>query len=93
MTHVVFRTFGNLCSATKKNQLELDFNGSTVQDFLTALVQEFGEDLQRLLYPGGTLSEFIFILINGKNIDGLAGLETPIKDGDVVSVLPVTAGG
>ena len=93
MTRVIFRTFGNIYSITKQNQLELEFKGSTVNDFLKMLIEKFGPKMEQILYPNGNLSELIVILINGKNLDGLEGLDSKITEGDVVSVLPVTAGG
>ncbi|AGN25808.1 MoaD family protein [Candidatus Methanomassiliicoccus intestinalis] len=93
MTSIVFRTFGNISAITKQNQMNMEFEGCTAEDFLNKLIEKFGEDMKKILFPGGSLSDLIFILINGRNIEGLEGLETKIKDGDTVSVLPMTAGG
>ncbi len=94
MTTVLFRTFGHLTTITRANQLQLEFPGSTVQDFLDALVQRFGEPMRAVLYPrSGELSDLIYILVNGKNIKAIQGRSTLLRDGDVLSVLPVTAGG
>ena len=94
MTKVVFRTFGQLTKFSKDNQLDIDFNGETVQDFLRELQNRMGDGIKPILYPDGkNLSPMIFILINGKNIQQLDGLKTKLNDGDIVSVLPVTAGG
>ena len=93
MTSIVFRTFGNISAITKQNQINMEFEGCTAEDFLSKLIEEFGEDMKKILFPSGSLSDLIFILVNGKNIEGLEGLKTKIKDGDIVSVLPMTAGG
>jgi molybdopterin synthase sulfur carrier subunit len=62
-----------------------------------------GELLERLeaLYPGfkssvldnGQLQRFVNIFLNDEDIRFLQQLETPLKDGDVVSILPALAGG
>jgi molybdopterin synthase sulfur carrier subunit len=93
LTVAVFRTYGHLTAITKAHQLELRFDGATVQDLLDELVRRFGEPMHAILYPQGTLSSLLYVLVNGKNVGLLAGTGTELKDGDIVSVLPVTAGG
>ena len=52
-------------------------------------------------YPGiksqvtedGTLRRFVNIYLNDEDIRYLDQLNTPVKDGDVVSILPALAGG
>ncbi len=53
-----------------------------------------GDGIKPILYPDGkNLSPMIYILLNGKNIQQLQGMGTKLKDGDIVSILPVIAGG
>jgi molybdopterin converting factor small subunit len=33
------------------------------------------------------------VLVNGRNMSHLGGLAAVLRDGDIVSVLPITAGG
>jgi len=40
-----------------------------------------------------TLRDFVNILRNGRNIHFLAGLDTPLDDGDVIALFPPVAGG
>ena len=90
---MLFRTFGPPAAVTGVNQAEIDFDGSTAREFLKELEARYN-GIGGLLHPRGEeLSELIYLLINGKNILGLEGLETVIRDGDTVSLLPVTAGG
>jgi len=90
---VLFRTFGPPAAVTGVNQAEIDFDGSTAREFLKELEARY-DGIGKLLHPRGEeLSELIYLLINGKNILGLEGLETVIRDGDTISLLPVTAGG
>jgi molybdopterin synthase sulfur carrier subunit len=94
LTKVLFRTFGHLTTITKGNQLEVEFSGSTVDEFLRALIDRFGEPMKNVLYPRqGVFSDMLYVLINGKNMVYLDGPRTPVKEGDVISVLPMTAGG
>ena len=90
---MLFRTFGPPAAVTGVNQAEIDFDGSTAREFLEALESRY-DGIGKLLHPRGEeLSELIYLLINGKNILNLDGLETVVRDGDTVSLLPVTAGG
>lgn len=94
VTTVLFRTFGPPARVAKVSQEEIAFRGSDARSFLAELERRYGEGMSRLLHPRGEeLSELIYLLVNGKNILHLDGLDTALKDGDVVSLLPVTAGG
>ena len=41
----------------------------------------------------GSLHRFVNIYLNDEDIRFMQPLETPVKDGDVVSILPALAGG
>ena len=47
----------------------------------------------RLRGDDGTLRRFINIYVNDEDIRFLSGAETPLKDGDQVSIVPAIAGG
>lgn len=63
-------------------------------------VRELLDDIERR-YPGfrdtvmanGEIHRFVNIYLNDEDIRFLAKLDTPLKDGDVISVLPALAGG
>jgi MoaD family protein len=61
-----------------------------------ALLRALGkrhEPLEKRLWEGSRLSSTIIILVNGRSIDFLNGIETPLRPDDVVDVFPVEAGG
>jgi molybdopterin converting factor small subunit len=41
----------------------------------------------------GSLHRFINVYINDEDVRFLKGIDTPLDDGDVVSILPAVAGG
>ena len=47
----------------------------------------------RVMDDGGELRRFVNIYINGDDVRFAEGLETPLKDGDEVSIVPAVAGG
>ena len=47
----------------------------------------------RVLDDNGEVKRFIKVFVNGVDIRTLQGKQTPIKEGDEVSVIPAMAGG
>lgn len=66
--------------------------GSTVGEVLDALYAEFGELRERIADDNG-LRRFVNVYIGGEDIRFLDGLDTPVSDGDEVTILPAVAGG
>ncbi|MBI0583605.1 MAG: MoaD family protein [Methanomassiliicoccus sp.] len=94
MIRVTVRTYGHMSQALKGTSAEIEFDGRTVGDLLAELITRYGAPLQRVLYPrGDTLSDMIYVLVNGKNIAHSGGVGAPLAAGDTVTILPITAGG
>jgi len=51
------------------------------------------EPLDKACFEDGQLRDYVKLLVNGHNIAFLDGLETVLKDGDVIAVFPPVAGG
>ena len=49
--------------------------------------------LRERLVDGSGLRRFVNVYLNDEDVRFLGGLETPVKDGDTVTVLPAVAGG
>ena len=67
--------------------------GGTVGEALEALYAEHGELRGRLSDDGGGLRRFVNVYIGGEDIRFLDGLDTPVSDGDELTILPAVAGG
>ena len=67
--------------------------GATVGEVLESLYAEHGELRERIADDGGGLRRFVNVYIGGEDIRFLDGLETPVKDGDELTILPAVAGG
>ncbi|MGD0364298.1 MAG: ubiquitin-like small modifier protein 1 [Bryobacteraceae bacterium] len=77
--------------AGKQDSVEL--SGSTVGEVLTALTTRH-PDLRKQLYSDeGKLRSFVNVYLNDEDIRYLDKAATPVKDGDVVSIVPSIAGG
>jgi MoaD family protein len=66
--------------------------GATVGEVLDALYSQFGELRSRIAEDGG-LRRFVNVYVGGDDIRFLDGLDTPVSDGDEVTILPAVAGG
>jgi molybdopterin synthase sulfur carrier subunit len=67
-------------------------DGTTVGEVLDSLYERFGELRSRIAEDGG-LRRFVNVYVDGEDIRFLDGLDTPVKDGDEVTILPAVAGG
>ena len=67
-------------------------SGSTVGEVLDSLYERYGELRSRIAEDGG-LRRFVNVYVGGEDIRFLDGLDTPVEDGDEVTILPAVAGG
>ena len=67
-------------------------DGSTVGEVLDSLYDRFEELRSRIAEDGG-LRRFVNVYVGGEDIRFLDGLQTPVSDGDEVTILPAVAGG
>jgi sulfur-carrier protein len=66
---------------------------STIGDVLRGLVSEFPGMSGQLLNEDGTLHRFVNVYVNDDDVRYLDSLQTPVREGDEVSLLPAVAGG
>jgi MoaD family protein len=67
-------------------------SGVTLDELLNNLDAAHG-GLRERLVDGEKLRRFVNVYLNDEDVRFLGGLETPVKDGDTVTVLPAVAGG
>lgn len=68
-------------------------DGSNVAELLENLEANYPGFMGQITGEGGELHRFVNIYLNDEDIRYLGALETPVKDGDVLSILPALAGG
>ncbi len=73
-------------------QAEVEVEGSNVGEALDAVFAAYG-DLRERITEDGTLRRFVNVYVSDEDIRFQQGLETSIKDGDDVTILPAVAGG
>lgn len=70
----------------------VDAKGATLEELIGDL--EFRHPgLKERLVDKGALRRFVNVYLNDEDVRFLGGLETPVADGDTVTVLPAVAGG
>ena len=69
--------------------------GSTVKNLMSWMIEKWGDHLApHLFYPGSDrLLPQIRLLVNGRDIQFLNGVETVLHDGDEFSMLSILTGG
>ena len=75
------------------NRSELVLAGSTVAQVLESLAEECPEAEKALFDGERKLRSFVNVFVDGRNVKELAGLETEVKDGAEVMLIPAIAGG
>jgi molybdopterin synthase sulfur carrier subunit len=67
--------------------------GETVGQVLTDLEQRYPGFQTQVLTDDGALHRFVNIYLNDEDVRFLQKLDTPLHEGDVLSILPALAGG
>ena len=71
-----------------------EISASSLSEAFAKISDVMGEDFRRrVLENDGAPRSLINIYINGKNAKFSSGMDTPLKDGDEVYILPAVAGG
>ncbi len=72
---------------------KIEVRGSTLRDAIDDLEAKYGDVKPRLLDQDGKIHSYINIYHNGKDVRLMKGLETPLEDGDELSIFAVVGGG
>jgi sulfur-carrier protein len=72
---------------------EVAVEGSTVREALKALDSAHAGFAERLFDESGQLRRFVNVFLADEDVRFLQGLDTPVTDGQTVSIVPAVAGG
>ncbi len=73
-------------------QRSVQAEGSTVRELLDDIERRH-PGFKEMVMSDGQLHRFVNIYLNDEDIRFLGQLDTPLKEGDIISVLPALAGG
>jgi molybdopterin converting factor small subunit len=71
---------------------EVEADGGTVRDLLDDLMARFPA-LRERIWEHDEVAEFVNVYVEGEDVRTLDGLETTVRDGATVILLPAMAGG
>ena len=96
--NIHLKLYGVFRTAAKTNELVIEVaeKNPTVKSAITQLVSRKGfEDLRQLLLEEGSSDPRpnALIMVSGREINTLKGLETELNEGDELALLPVAHGG
>ena len=75
------------------NEEVVEVNGATIDDAITELQSRYPGIKERLVDETGNVRRFVNVYVNEEDIRFLQNQQTPLKDGDEVSIIPAIAGG
>ena len=67
--------------------------GNTIAEVLEQINEKHPGFREQITMADGSLHRFVNIYVNDEDIRYMQSLETPVKEGDIVSILPALAGG
>ena len=71
----------------------VEVEGATLKEVLEGLNARHNGFAERLFDGNGELHKFVNIFVSDDDVRYLQGLDTPVKAGDTVSIIPAVAGG
>ncbi|ABX31126.1 MoaD family protein [Petrotoga mobilis SJ95] len=78
----------------KKDEVDYQLSGSkSVKEIIKLLDQEFDNYFSRKLLENGELKSGTIVLLNGRNIRHLQGLDTLVENKDEITIFPPSGGG
>jgi MoaD family protein len=84
----------NITDNRREEEVETS-EDATVAKLLTMLSKRYGEPFRKAIYEpkGSDIKPNYIITVNGYLLNQLKGLETKLKKGDHVTLLPIVSGG
>jgi molybdopterin synthase sulfur carrier subunit len=79
--------------AVGTKELNLDFQGKSLEDLLRYLVEKYPKLKDEVLTDDNQITDYISIFINDKPLPVLGGVEVQLKDGDELLIFVPISGG
>ena len=92
--NVMVRFYGMAYDEVGTREIPMELvEGSTVNDLLSILVERYPSLTKLVFDDKGVFREYLEVAVNKTDIIGLNGLETVLKENDIVLIMPPIGGG
>ena len=91
MTKIIIKMYATIREKFKEEKVNIV--ASTVLEAVRKLVEEYPVLRDEVLDENLNLKNDYIYLLNGRNVEFLQKGDTPLKDGDKISIFPPVAGG
>ena len=75
------------------NEETVEVQAATIREALAELQSRYPGIQERLLDENGDVRRFVNVYVNEEDIRFLSNQQTPLKEGDEISIIPAIAGG
>jgi sulfur-carrier protein len=76
-----------------ENRKSVESEGTTVKEALYSLLDSYPKLREQLFASTNSLNDFVNIFVNGEDIRSQSGLDTALKENDLLIIMPAIAGG
>ncbi|MFB6228459.1 MAG: ubiquitin-like small modifier protein 1 [Halobacteriales archaeon] len=88
-----WKLFADLAEVAGERHVAVDEEATTAGEALEALLDAHPALADRVLEESGDLADHVNLLLNGENVAGAEGLETPVSPDDELALFPPVSGG
>ncbi len=90
---MLVKYFADIRKLSGREQQTYQGAAPTVRRLLEDLSVQHGAAFRNRVFEGDGLSSTLIVLVNGRHVEHLAGIETPLGPDDVIAIFPMIAGG
>ncbi len=91
MAKIIIKMYATIREKFKEEKVDIE--SSTILEAVRKLVDEYPILKEEVLDEDLNLKNDYIYLLNGRNVEFLQKGDTPLKDGDKISIFPPVAGG
>jgi len=84
---------GHLSDLVGQRKIDIELDNHSLTGLMERMSDLYGSNLINSIVKTGTQELKVLILVNGMDVDFIRRLDTPLREGDNVDIVPMVAGG